>query len=334
MAPSGGYFMPGRRNRPGLPQRGVALITVLLIVAVLTAIVSRLSFSNQVWLRQVANGTALIQSGQATRAAQHWAAIILQEDRKKNDYDGYTDSWARPLPPVPVGHGFVRGHMEDAQARFNLNNLCGEIRNGRCSRPDLNAVEQFRRLLQVLDLNPDIADAAVDWVDDNDDPAGIWGAEDGYYLGMNPPYLAANRLFKDAAELRLIRGVNRTTWRQLKPYVTALPKQTPVNINTASPAVLAAVITEWGPPRNSLSKAEGWSRIAGQNPCRAINNDCYKRMDIDDPELEQNIGRAANSDFFMARTQVDIGHVQRRMATLYRRGNDGVSVISQKRELK
>ena len=130
-----------------LQQRGVALITVLLIVAVLTAIVSRLGFSNQIWLRQVENGSALLQSGQASRAVQDWVGLILQRD--DNDYDGHTDLWAQPLPPIPDGHGFVQGYMEDMQARFNLNNLFEQGGGA-----DEVAMRQFKRLLRKLGFTP------------------------------------------------------------------------------------------------------------------------------------------------------------------------------------
>ena len=146
------------------------------------------------------NGAAFIQSSQATRAVQDWARVILSED--DNDYDSLRDLWAQPLPPLPAGPGFAQGYMEDMQARMNLNNLVDEK-----GRADREAVRRFKRLLRILDLNPDIAEAAVDWIDADGAVSGPWGAEDGYYLGMKPPYVAANRRFMDAAELRLVRGV-------------------------------------------------------------------------------------------------------------------------------
>ena len=109
----------------------------LLILAILSAVAGRLSFSNQLWLRQVGNSAALIQSAQATRAVQEWAGIILLKD--DNDYDSLHDLWAQPLPPLPVGPGFVQGYMEDMHARMNLNNLLDE-RGG----ADREAVRRFQ----------------------------------------------------------------------------------------------------------------------------------------------------------------------------------------------
>ena len=325
MVTSDGCSMSDSHSKYLLQQRGVALITVLLIVAVLTAIVSRLGFSNQIWLRQVENGSALLQSGQASRAVQDWLGLILLRD--DNDYDGHTDLWARPLPPIPGFHGFVQGYMEDMQARFNLNNLLDQGGGA-----DQVAMRQFERLLRSLDLNPGIAEATVDWMDPDDRVTGVWGAEDGYYLGMNPAYLAANQPFTDAAELRLVRGVDRATWQKLKPYVTALPRKTLVNVNTASSVVLAAVVTEWGSPQNGSGEAKRWSEATSRKPFAELQSFYNQAPGFADSEQPTEL--TVRSQYFMAHTQVDIGHIRQRIATLYSRSGDRVSVVRHKRELE
>ena len=291
--------------------RGVALITVLLILAILTAMVGRLGFSNQIWVRQVGNGAATLQSAQATRAVQDWVSIILVRD--DNDYDSFQDDWARPLPPLPIGPGFVQGYMEDMQARLNLNNLLDER-----GVPDREAVQRFKRLLRILDLNPGIAEAAVDWIDADNSPFGPWGAEDGYYLGMNPPYLAANRRFRDAAELRLLRGVNETVWHRLRPFVSALPEvDTPVNINTAGAEVLASVMPAWGGPRRAAIEAVQWAGMARQTPFTSVKAFYAEAgLDYDD---ETPAGLDVRSNFFLAHTRVQAGAHRRNTATLYQR---------------
>lgn len=317
--------MLARLTEKASQQRGVALITVLLIIAILTAIISRLSFSNQLWLRQVANGASLNQSRLATRAVQNWVSLILLKD--DNDYDGHMDLWAQPFSPLPVGNGFVLGHIEDMQGRFNLNNLDQD------NDTDRNALKQFERLLRLLDLNPGIAEAAVDWMDSDDKITGIWGAEDGYYLGMDPPYLAANRPFQDASELRQVRGVDRNTWYKLKPFVTALPEAgTLMNINTASPEVLAAIITEWGLPQEAIIEARRWSEMTNETPFRSIEDFYEQAPGFDDDELPDVL--TVSSQFFMAHTQVEISGTRDRMASLYKRDKARAVVISQWREFE
>ncbi|MCY4154986.1 MAG: type II secretion system minor pseudopilin GspK [Gammaproteobacteria bacterium] len=292
--------------------RGVALVTVLLALALLTAMVGRLGFSNQVWVRQTGNGAAFLQSAQATRAVQDWVSLMLLQN--DNNYDSFQDDWARPLAPLPIGSGFVRGYMEDMQARLNLNNLLDS--NGVTNH---EALQRLRRLLRILDLNPGIADAVVDWLDADNSPSGPWGAEDGYYLGLNPPYLAANRRFRDAAELRLVRGVNAAVWQQLKPFVSALPRaDVAVNINTASPEVLASAVPHWGSPRSAAVEAAQWVGQARQTPFRTVK-EFYDAAGLDYDEDEPPTGLSVRSKFFLAHTRVELGDHARNVATLYQR---------------
>ena len=307
------------------PARGVALVTVLLVLAILTAMAGRLSFSNQVWLRQVGNGADFLQSALAVRAAQDWAGIILVED--DNDYDGLQDAWAQPLAPLPIGRGFVRGYMEDMQARINLNTLLDED-----GAADQGAVRRFKRLLRILELNPDIADAVVDWMDGDADVSGPWGAEDGYYLGMNPPYVAANRRFRETGELRLVRGVDGNVWHKLKPYVSALPERnTAININTASPPVLAAAVREWGSPVQASVEAAQWSGRAGKEPFASVG-DFYRAAGLEYDSEEPPAGLDVRSSYFLARTRVDAGNARRRTATLYQRAGERARVLGHWRE--
>ena len=300
--------------------RGVALITVMLVLAILTAIAGRVSFSNQVWLRQVSNGADFLQSALATRAVQDWVGIILAKD--DNEYDSFQDVWARPLPPLPVGRGFVRGYMEDMQARINLNTLL----DGK-GVADREAVRRFKRLLRILDLNPGIADAVVDWMDADDVASGPWGAEDGYYLGMNPPYVTANRRFRDSAELRLVRGIDRDVWYRIRPYIGALPERdTAVNINTASPEVLAAAVNAWGPPRQASVEAALWSGKTRREPFKSVR-EFYEAAGLEYDSEEPPPGLDIRSKFFLAHTQVEAGAALRRMATLYQRDAQRANVL-------
>jgi len=305
----------------------VALVTVLLVLAILTAVVGRLSFSNQVWVSQVGNGAAFLQSAQATRAAQDRVGIMLALD--DNEYDSFQDDWAQPMPPLPVGPGFARGHVEDMQARINLNSLL----DGK-GVPDREAVRRFKRLLRILELNPDMAGAVVDWMDGDGDVSGPWGAEDGYYLGMNPPYLAANRRFRDAAELRLVRGVDRNVWHKLNPYVSALPQaDTAVNINTASPEVLASVVPNRGSPRQALVEAMQWTGKARQTPFKSVK-EFYDATGLDYDDDEPPTGLGVRSKFFLAHTRVETGNHSRSVATLYQRAAGRARVLGHRREFE
>lgn len=319
-----GYFMSVPRADLPTAQNGVALITILLIVTLLTIIVSKVGLSNQIWVRQVENASAYAQADLATRAAQSWIADILEED--KNNYDAATDVWAQPFPPVPAGWGILMGRIEDMQSRFNLNNLVDAE-----GKQDGLATQQFERLLQLLDLNPGIAQAVVDWIDPDGSPAGPWGAEDVYYLSLQNSYLAANRPFADPAELRLIRGVDMAAWRKLEPFVSALPGTVTLNVNTASAEVLAAAVTEWDIAGEALTLAQKWVGQASQEPVDDIK--IFSEQVFADSPASALPGLGVESGYFVAHTQLNFNNVEYRTASLYRRDQGKTSLLRHKREL-
>ncbi len=106
---------------------------------------------------------------------------------------------------------------------------------------DKRMYENLRRLLGFLELDESLADVIADWLDEDRQPRFPHGAEDESYLGMTPPYRAANRPLTSLSELRLLKGMDASTYHKLVPYVSALPPGTPLNVNTVTePMVLAA----------------------------------------------------------------------------------------------
>ncbi len=98
----------------------------------------------------------------------------------------------------------------------------------------------LQRLLELLELDPALADAIADWIDADKEKRAN-GAEDSDYEGLDPPYVAANQPLTSVTELRLIKGIDAATYNKLAPYVCVLPPGTALNVNTASPVVLAAL---------------------------------------------------------------------------------------------
>ena len=150
-------------------QRGIALITVILIVALATTVASFVAWRQQVWTRQVENLRDAAQAAAVARAGVDWAGAILSEDRRKNQTDHLNEAWAQQVA-LPVERGRVAGGILDAQARFNLNNL---VRNGQASLTDIAA---FQRLLTTLEFSADAAnrltEALIDWLDADNLPYG------------------------------------------------------------------------------------------------------------------------------------------------------------------
>ena len=217
-------------------QSGVAAITAVLIVAVAASAAALMLAQQSATLDQAMMVASRAQADQYAQAGLDWARGVITAD--PGTVDSLGDGWAQPIPALPVERAIVSGDITDEQGKFNLNNLVV----GDHKSPD--DIEIFQRLLTLVGLDPALADAVVDWIDTDSDLAGPGGAEDPYYLALPRPYRAANQPMAQVEELYRVRGFDAKAVAALKPYVTALPStaRTTINVNTADPLVLAAVL--------------------------------------------------------------------------------------------
>lgn len=228
-------------------QNGLALITAVLVVAIVATTAATLALGEQVWFRQAQNSSNRAQAESLRQGALSYATILLARDLalNNNNVDHLGEAWAQPIPPFPVEDGMLAFQVADAQGLFNLNNL---VNNGAASGIDIDV---FKRLLQALDLNSELSYALLDWIDP-DSILSPGGAEDTEYLALPQPYRTANRLLESVDELRLVRGFDAKTVEKLRPYVTVLPGHTTLNVNTAPEQVVAALFVTPPPALKSL----------------------------------------------------------------------------------
>lgn len=219
-------------------QRGIALLTALLAVALAVVLVAALLDDGENARMRTAHALRGEQSWQLLRGLEGWAIRVLRdEDAQMPGVDSRADLWAQPLPPVEVPGGRVGGSLRDLGGCFNLNGL-GNVRGADHSGAML---ARFDRLLRVLRLDPNIAPAAKDWIDPDPDPE-TGGAEDMQYRLASPAYRTANRPFAHVSELRLVRGVDPDTYAALLPHVCVLPDEDAhMNLNTATPELWRAL---------------------------------------------------------------------------------------------
>ena len=218
-------------------ERGVAVITAMLVVAIGTIIAVNLLWQGTLDMRRAEAALAADQGLMLVQGAEAWAADILRQDLVDSpDADHLGEQWAVELPPLPVDGGAITGRIEDLQGRFNLNNLIGN--DGRESQL---VRRQFERLLANVDVDPSLAGAVVDWLDTDTDQRFPSGGEDATYSGADPPYRTANSMITSISELMAITGFDREIYLRVAPYVTALPMGTKLNVNTASDVVLSSL---------------------------------------------------------------------------------------------
>jgi general secretion pathway protein K len=236
---------------------GVALITALLVVAMASLAAAALLSSSSLAIHRTAGLRDSEQAWWVARGVEAWVIGILKSDDADSKYDGRDEAWFQPVDYLPVDQGFVRGRVWDLQGRFNLNNLNPK-------NPDVERYRmQFRNLLRNLPEVEEplgLEDAIRDWIDEDQNPGSMNGAEDTDYLNLTPPYRAANRSFTVVSELLAIRGMTPEIYDKLRPLVAALPMKnaaeaTKVNVNTAELEVLRALSA--APNDQKLADFEG-----------------------------------------------------------------------------
>jgi general secretion pathway protein K len=217
-------------------DRGVALITAMLISALATIVAANLAWDSALDVRRTTIILNRDQAMQVALGAESWVIGILHQDKEDSQTDHLGEIWATDLPGLPIEGGEVFGSVQDLQGRFNVNNLVDQ--NGEVAEESL---EQFRRLLSALGIDPRFAGIAADWIDTDLDASFPDGAEDSIYTGMLPPYRAANQSLTSISELAAIEGMDKQTFDILKAHISALPGRVSVNVNTATPAVLQSL---------------------------------------------------------------------------------------------
>jgi general secretion pathway protein K len=302
-------------------QRGVALITAVLIVALATMLAASVSFNGYLDQRRSANAFAMDQGYEVALGGEAWAADSLRRDKQQSGKtDDFTEEWATPIPPIPIDGGEFEGQLEDMQGRFNLNSLV--VAQGGKVVVDEAAVKRLERLLELLELETKWAKLIADWIDTDVQPEFPDGAEDPTYTGLTPPYRTANMPLTRASELLAIAGFGLDRYRKLEPFVTALPIGTPINLCTASPELLDALVEG----KRQFTMARENTAETRKQRCFPSKQDYESGLSADEKqELVQGKVIDQTSSYFRSTIWVTIGTTQFTLySLLYRSGNNGL----------
>ena len=220
--------------------RGVALITAMLITALTGSLAAGLVWNNALDVRRTMTLLFHEQGLQVALGAESWIRNILRDDSIDTQTDHLGELWASELPGLPVDNdsvqGAVTGKIEDLNGRFNVNNLVDQN-----DKIDQAVLEQFKRLLIILEIDPRFAGLTADWIDNNEDAGFPDGAEDSIYTSVTPPYHTFGRPLVNVTELAALEGMDKASFDRLLPHITALPERTSINPNTATSAVLQSL---------------------------------------------------------------------------------------------
>jgi general secretion pathway protein K len=258
-------------------QRGVAVVTALLLTTLAVSIVASLFWQQQVQVRAIENQRLQLQKQWILRGALDWARLILREDARYSTTDSLDEPWAVPLSETRLDQyvengradseasdAALSGQIVDAQSLFNLNNM---VANGNIDQDEVLA---FGRLLSLLRIDPQLAQAAAEMIAaatprsaattaQAPPGAGTTGTTATTGTTTNPsttPTTGATVVdvggsrqmpFSQVEDLLAVPGFTPEMLEKLRNLVIFLPGTTNLNINTAPAEVLAAKLEKISP---------------------------------------------------------------------------------------
>lgn len=311
-------------------QRGVALIVVLLVVALVAISAADMGTRLQYQVKRSINLTENNQAFWYAMAAEQFAKkTVAQLVLEKNDSMHINEPWAQQGIQFPMPGGGIEASLVDLQSCFNLNALRTKTSEGTTN----NLIgEAFLRLLQTPSLNipslnqETVKDSLIDWLDEDTQLSGNYGAEDPDYESLVNPYLAANVPMVSKSELRLVKGVELPWLSDIMPLVCVVPGLTElkVNVNTftqETAPVLAAIA--------------GIDVSAAENVISGIPFDTVQDF-INTPEMgASTLPQQQQTEWFDVKTKYFILHVKSsyntgvfKMSSVIKVGeNDEVTII-------
>lgn len=297
--------LPVPRHPLPVKQRGVVIIIALLIVALVaamaTTMMSRLA-------RDTRRVELIMHDAQAALYADGsvlWAKDVLHNNWIRQKKDKRVDALPLQSPENEMQGYKINGNIQDAQARFNINNI---------SKPEWQT--DLIKLIRLVDPNisqnnaAEIVRATVDWI--------MPGARENeyarYYADLPVPYRAAHRFMVDISEWRLVKGVTPALFNAMKPYLIALPAVTMINPQTAAPPVLALMSTNM-----PLATAQTIRDMLAKNPPAQL--EAFKALDIIKNHPLQDNKVTWVSNYFLVETEVATGEQRIILYTLLQRDN-------------
>ena len=248
-------------------QRGMAVVSALLIVAAVAVLVTGLFQRQAAAVRAVENEQARIQARWLLQGGLDWARLVLREDARRNSTTRLGELWATPVADTRVTRpgddrvALFSGRIEDEQGKYNLRNLA------KAGVPQPAEIAVLDRLCAMLGLPGSLAPrialrvASAQAVPGASGSSGT-GTETGTGTGTatgtgtgtgtqtgtglngeaNQGRGPSAPMIRSVDDLEGIADIDEKTIDALRPYVTVLPEITAVNANTAPPEVLAAVV--------------------------------------------------------------------------------------------
>ncbi len=280
--------------------RGFALVNALVLVAALSAAaVFVLGRAEGVRLRQAHLQTAT-QASLYLDAFEAYTLTVLRNDQRGGPVDGPADGWAQRGQVLEIDRGRVVGDIIDLQGRFNVNWLANV--------EDVAAEAAFGRLLTRLSLRPGLA---------SDVFAHLRQGRRSARSTLTPAVSVVGGPILLVEQLQQASGLRPREYDRLAPFLSALPSDSQINVNTAPIEVMQSLLPG--------AKAEALALRLQQRDRRPFQSleDFLAQVSpllgeggIDPLDLPRF---AVGSDWFMADIAVDMEELTLRRQTVFER---------------
>jgi general secretion pathway protein K len=303
-------------------QYGMALITAILIVALVASLAFALSARERLWLTQLGNRNAFAAAQSTVLSAIDLARLSLRDDMRNNHVDHLLEAWTVPVPPVNVEDGRVGGRIVELQGRLNLYTLQSD--------GEVNAagVLALQRLLSTQSLPAGWAGKMAEAMAEQ---VALWQKarkSDAAMAKITSKLLPVSGL-AELAELAGLTGADADRLATIEHLTVFLPESTPVNVNFAPPEILMAVT-----PGLSLNEAE---RLVNRR-ARAHFTSTQEFIRALPEKLRESISTSATlytveSQYFLSEAGAQYGRVYVRLqALLYRQRSKMPEIVWVRRE--
>ncbi len=313
---------------PPREEEGMALVTVLLLVLVISIVAIGVLDDIRFGLRRTANAQSVGQGQWYALGAESLAKLRLQSVlTQRPGRVTLAGGWDQPRT-FPIENGVIVARLSDQGACFNLNSVV--VGPPDAAIASAAGIAQFAALLQVLGTPSGQAQrlsaALADWIDADGD-TGQLGAEDEAYARRDPPYRTSDALLSEVSELRAVSGFTPEVYASLHPYVCALPRTGPsqINVNTLSlqGAPVLSAIYRGALPLDAAQRVTAARPAAGWADEGAFFNQPALVLAAQRgvaPPLQQI---SMTSRYFALDTQVDYGDARVVMNALLEQDNSG-----------
>lgn len=323
----------GRTPAGKKSQQGVALLTVMLLMAVMVVVAGQFTERLRMDVARSFNQQVAAKGYWYALGAEAFLLEVLKQDLEDDETVHLSQYWATEDAVFPIESeegGDIAVNIDDMQACFNLNAL---------AQPDPDdggepvVARIFKDLLEAVGVDEylaeQISDSTRDWVDADTVPRDL-GAEDGVYEGMSQPYLPANTAMADVSEWRNVNGVTASIYKVISPYLCVLPRtELEINVNTIKADRAALLVGLFGSEIDVETAVsviqdrpeDGWTEADD-----IVDHSALDGVTLSEKDLSSVV--VVTSNYFRGNVTVRLPDGEARMSSLVQRGEKGdLSVI-------